>query len=94
MKKRLRRYATHAGRATLHISRWTLYVSGALLVLLAIIFSIAFFLLPKVAQQKSELEQYLSQRSNRQVRIDTLQAYWDGLHPGARITGLQVFAAD
>ena len=94
MKERLRRYATHAGRATLHISRWTLYVSGVLLVLLAIIFSTAFYLLPKVTEQKSKLELYLSERSNRQVRIESLQAYWDGLHPGARITGLQVFDAD
>ena len=94
MRKRLRQYAFHIGRVTLHVSRWTLYISVVLLVLLMIAFSIARYLLPMITEQKPNLEQYLSQRSGHQVRIDSLHAYWDGLHPGARVQGLQVFAAD
>lgn len=94
MKKRLRQYAFHVGRVTLHVSRWTLYISAVVLVLLTITFGIARYLLPMITEQKTNLEQYLSQRSGHQVRIDSLHAYWDGLHPGARVRGLQVFAAD
>ncbi len=94
MKKQLRQYAFHIGRVTLHVSRWTLYISAAVLVLLTIVFMIARFLLPMIAEQKPNLESYLSQRSGHQVRIESLHAYWDGLHPGARLQGLQVFAAD
>ncbi len=94
MKKRLRQYAFHIGRVTLHVSRWTLYISAAVLVLLTIVFIIARFLLPMITEQKPNLELYLSQRSGHQVRIETLHAYWDGLHPGARAQGLQVYAAD
>ncbi len=94
MKKRLRQYAFHIGRVTWHVSRWTLYVSAALLVLLAVVFAIARYLLPMIAEQKPELELYLSQRSGHQVRIESLHAYWDGLHPGAKLGGLQVYAAD
>src|SRR3989344_929904 len=94
MKKRLRQYAFHIGRVTLHVSRWTLYISAAALALLTVVFIIARFLLPMITEQKPNLELYLSQRSGHPVRIDSLHAYWDGLHPGARVQGLQVFAAD
>ncbi|HSW52587.1 MAG TPA: DUF3971 domain-containing protein, partial [Sulfuricaulis sp.] len=94
MKKRLHQYAFHIGRVTWHVSRWTLYISAALLVLLTIVFIVARFLLPMIAGQKQNLEEYLSQRSGHQVRIESLHAYWDGLHPGAQVRGLQVYAAD
>lgn len=94
MKKRLRQYVFHIGRATWHVSRWTLYVSAAAFALLVVAFAIARFLLPMIAERKGDLEQYLSQRSGHQVRIESLDAYWDGLHPGARVRGLQVYAAD
>lgn len=94
MKKRLRRYAFHIGRATWHVSRWTLYISVAVLVLLAVTFTVARFTLPMLEERKPDLEQYLSQRSGHQVRIESLHAYWEGLHPGAKVMGLQVSAAD
>lgn len=94
MKRRIRQYAFHVGRATLHVSRWTLYVSAVLLVLFVIALVVARFLLPSIAEHKSDLEQYLSQRSGHQVRIESLHAHWEGLHPGARAQGLQVYAVD
>ena len=94
MKKRLHQYVFHIGRVTWHVSRWTLYISAALLVLLTIVFIIARFLLPMIAGQKQNLEEYLSQRSGHQIRIESLHAYWDGLYPGAQLRGLQVYAAD
>lgn len=94
MKKRLHQYVFHIGRVTWHVSRWTLYISAALLVLLTIVLIIARFLLPMIAGQKQNLEEYLSQRSGHHVRIESLHAYWDGLYPGAQVRGLQVYAAD
>lgn len=94
MKKRLHQYAFHVGRVTWHVSRWTLYISAVLLVLLTIVFIVARLLLPMIAEQKRDLEEYLSQRSGHQVRIESLHAYWDGLYPGARVRGLQVYATD
>ncbi|HYA37142.1 MAG TPA: YhdP family protein [Candidatus Methylomirabilis sp.] len=92
MKKRLRRYAVHVGRFTLRVSRWSLYVSAVVLALLAVLFTVTSFLLPRLAQQKSDLEEYLSRRSGHQVRIESLHAYWDGLHPGALASGLEVYS--
>ena len=94
VKKRIRQYAFHVGRLTLHVSRWSLYISTVLLVLFTIAFVIARFLLPTITEHKPDLEQYLSQRSGHQVRIESLHAYWEGLHPGARAQGLQVYAVD
>lgn len=94
MKKRLRQYAVHIGRITLHVSRWTLYLSIVVLALLAIALTVVRYTLPMIEQRKSDLEQYLSKRSDHRVRIESLHAYWDGLHPGAKVTGLQVYAAD
>ena len=94
MKKRIQRYAFHIGHWTLRVSRWTLYASAAMLVLLAIVFTVARFLLPMLEERKPDLEQYLSQRSGHVVHIESLHAYWDGLHPGAQAKGMQVYAAD
>lgn len=94
MKQRLRRYAIHVGRVTWHVSRWALYLSIVVLVLLAAALTVARYTLPMIEQRKSDLEQYLSNRSGHRVRIESLHAYWDGLHPGAKVTGLQVYAAD
>ncbi|MHB8534261.1 MAG: YhdP family protein [Sulfuricaulis sp.] len=94
MKKRLHRYVIHVGRATLHVSRWTLYVATALLILLAITFAVARFTLPMIEKQKPALEKYLSSRSGHMVRFESLHAYWDGLHPGAQVTGLRMYAPD
>jgi uncharacterized protein (TIGR02099 family) len=94
MKKRFQRYAFHIGHWTLRVSRWTLYASAAMLVLLAIVFTVARFLLPMLEERKPDLEQYLSLRSGHLVRIESLHAYWDGLHPGAQANGMQVYATD
>ena len=94
MKKRLRQYAFHLGRVTLHVSRWSLYLFAVVLVLLTIVFIVARFTLPMIEQRKPDLEQYLGLRSGHPVRIESLRAYWDGLHPGAQVKGLQVYASD
>jgi uncharacterized protein (TIGR02099 family) len=94
MKKRIQRYAFHIGHWTLRVSRWTLYASAATLVLLAVVFAIAHHLLPMLEERKPELEQFLSLHSGHRVQIESLHAYWDGLHPGAQVKGMQVFATD
>jgi len=94
VKKKIREYAFHVGRLTLHVSRWTLYVSLVLLTLLTIALVIVRYMLPTITEHKQNLEEYLSQRSGHQVRIESLDAHWDGLYPGARMQGLQVYAAD
>ncbi len=94
MKKRLQSYAIHVGRFTWHVSRWSLYISTAALFLLVLVLGAVRLVLPVLAEQKPDLEQYLTQLSGHKVRIESLHAYWDGIHPGAQAQGLQVYDDD
>lgn len=87
MKKRLRRYAFHVGR-------WTWYASAGVLVLLALIFTLARIYLPTLAEKKPELEAYLNRMSPYPVRIESLATYWEGLYPGLRAHGVEVYAVN
>ncbi len=92
MRKKIQRVAFHLGRWTLHVSRWTLYVLAGVLVLLAIVLTLLRVALPTLAKNKTEIEQYLSERTNYSVHIAELQTYWDGWHPGMRIQGLDIYS--
>lgn len=65
-----------------------------MLALLAVFFTALRLTLPMVAEKKSEIEAYLSHKTMHRISIETLDAHWDGLHPGLRIRGLQVFPLD
>lgn len=94
MKKKLRGFAIHVGRLTLHVGRWTWYGAAAVLLLLAVAFTAARVLLPALAERKGEIEAAINRHSPHPVRIERLTTYWDGLHPGLHVRGLQVYGAD
>ena len=87
VKKKLRRYLFHVGR-------WTWYTGAAVLLLLVVGFTTARLLLPQLAERKDEIEAAINRVSPHAVRIEKLSTYWDGLHPGLHVHGLQVLAAD
>src|SRR3989344_7282307 len=87
MKKRIR-------RASRHVARWTWYTGAAALLLLAVAFTSARVLLPHLADRKDQIESAINRVSPHAVRIEKLSTYWDGLHPGLHVHGLQVLAAD
>ena len=80
-------------RSLQHTLRWVYYLGAATLALLAIAYTAARLLLPQIETRKAEIEDYLSARTAHVVRIETLEAYWDGLLPGVHIRGLNVASA-
>lgn len=87
MKKRIR-------RASRHVVRWTWYTGAAVLLLLAVAFISARVLLPQLAERKDQIEAAINRVSPHAVRIEKLSTYWDGLHPGLQVQGLQVLSPD
>jgi uncharacterized protein (TIGR02099 family) len=92
MRRKIRRFAVHIGRWTWHVSRWTLYLSAGVLVLVALALTLLRVALPTLAKNQSELEQYLAEKTGHPIRIGEVQTYWDGWHPGMRITGLDIYS--
>ena len=92
MPKRIQRFAFHLGRWTWHVSRWTLYLLAGVLVLVALALTLLRVALPTLAKNKSELEQYLAEKTQYPIRVGALQSYWDGWHPAMRITGLDIYS--
>lgn len=90
MKHTVGPYAGRARRA----ARYAAYAVASLLVLLAALHLAARAVLPRLAERKADLEAYLSAKTDRPVRIDTLEAYWDGIYPGARLQGIAVTGAE
>lgn len=87
MKKRIR-------RASRHVARWTWYAGAVVLLLLAVAFTSARVLLPHLADRKDQIESAINRVSPHAVRIEKLSTYWDGLHPGLQVRGLQVLGPD
>lgn len=67
-------------------------MSAGVLVLAALALTLLRVALPTLAKNKSELEQYLTEKTENPIRIGELQTYWDGWHPGMRITGLDIYS--
>ncbi|NIO39791.1 MAG: AsmA family protein, partial [Burkholderiales bacterium] len=67
-------------------------MSAALLVLVALALTLLRVALPTLADNKSELERYLTKKTEHPIRIGELQTYWDGWHPAIRITGLDIYS--
>ncbi len=92
MRRRLHPFTLKVGRSVLRLGRWTLYACAGLLVLLGAAALALRLMLPALAQQKSRIEQFLSERSGQLVRIDELQAQWQGWRPVLRASGLEIFS--
>lgn len=93
MRSKFHRFALRIGRGTTRIGRWTWYASAAILAVLALIFALVRIGLPALAEKKVEIENFISDKSSYPVRIGKLDAYWEGLRPGLRIQGLEIFSS-
>lgn len=84
--------ATWAGRhrGLRYCGRALGYGAAALLVLLAIVFTLARVWLPSVAEKRQEIADFLSERSGYRVSIERIEAYWEGLNPGVRAYQFEV----
>lgn len=80
-------------RHALRVGRWSAYAGTAIVILAAAALLATRLWLPTLAQNKDEIERRLSERSGRVVRVQAVEAYWDGLHPGLRLEGVQLRAA-
>lgn len=92
MKLSLSRYACRLGRVSRRFGRWTGYTAAGALVLVLALYAVAHALLPRIDGKKTELEDYLTRTSGHTVRVEKLQAYWDGVFPGMHVHGLNVYA--
>jgi uncharacterized protein (TIGR02099 family) len=79
-------------RAGLAVAGHSLWIGGGLLALLTVLFVVARLLLPGVADRKGDIESYLSRAAGQRIEIEKLGAHWDGLNPGLRAEGVNVFA--
>lgn len=75
-------------------ARLTYQLAAVALVLLVLAYTVGRLWLPQLAERKTEIEQYLSQRSAYHIQMDALEPYWDGLNPGMRVSGFKVYAPD
>ncbi len=94
MNPRYHRYRPHISRVARRAARFVWYGTAAVLVLLAVLYTVARLMLPQLAERKAEIEQYLSAKSDHTVRIEILSTFWDGLYPGVFIEGLRIYAGD
>lgn len=92
MKLDLPLHGRRLGRLLRPVARWGYYLGAAMLVLLAVFYTVARLWFPQVEAKKAEIEAYLSQRTAHDVRIDKLTTYWDGLLPAIAAHGLQIAA--
>ena len=93
MRKKLRPSLQHLKRSARHVGRWMWYLSAGLLAAIAIVFTVARVGLPALVAKKTEIENFLTDKTTYPVRIADLEAYWDGLRPGLQIKGLEIFSS-
>jgi uncharacterized protein (TIGR02099 family) len=65
-----------------------------LLIGLAVVVTIGRELAPQVSHYRSDIEAYLSQRMDVQVRLGGVGLNWEGLSPELRLDGLQITSPD
>jgi len=82
-------------------SRWRLAarIAGWALVALYFLFaaallSLRYWILPKVAEYRSDIEQYASQALGQRITIGAIEAGWQGLRPELLLVDVTVFDRD
>ena len=74
--------AYHSGRTARFTVRWCWRIVLTLYFLFAVLFLVLrFFVLPNLERYKPEFEQFASQRLQRVVKIESMQARWQAWHP-------------
>ncbi len=74
--------------------RWLRNMGLIFLVLVTVVVVVLKVWLPSLGDKKAEIETYLSQKSNRPVRIGKLEAYWHGLYPRLLVEDLYLLSED
>ncbi len=64
---------------------------AAVIVFLAILFSVARILLPQVPQYRTRVEQWASQVIHQPIAIEQMQAAWHGLEPVVRLSNVTIY---
>ncbi len=80
-------------RHALRVGRWSAYAGIAVVILAAVGLIATRVWLPMLAENKNEIERRLSELSGQVVRVQAVEAHWDGLHPGLRLVGLGLHAS-
>jgi len=78
----------------LAICRWSWYLTVASVVAAALVVTVLRVWLPSLSNDKDQIEAFLSERAPRPVKIERLEAYWEGFHPRLRAQGLSVLSED
>ena len=73
-----------------HTWRWTLRLSVVLLLLIGLLVALSWVLLPRIADYRAELEEAISERLHVPVRIERLEARWEGWNPVLRLRGFSL----
>jgi len=80
-----------------HLRRCGCWLRNMSLIFLAVVVVVVVVLkiwLPSLGDKKAEIEAYLSQKSNRPVRIEKLEAYWRGFYPRLLVENIHLLSED
>ncbi len=81
-------------RVAARIVGWTLFI--AYLLFAGAILALRYWILPKVSEYRSDIEQYAYRALGQRITIGAIDADWQGLRPElllANVTGLRATAA-
>ena len=97
------RNALHAWRLRLpspvkhalrRIAHWTLHSTLGVAITIALLFAATYLWLPSLlTERKVEIESYLSRKAGNPVTLGTLDPFWVGLNPGARVQDFRMDSA-
>ena len=79
-------------RLAARILGWTLLI--AYLLFAAILLALRYWVLPKVAEYRSDVEQYASKVLGTRITIGAMEADWQGLRPELLLANVTVFDRD
>ena len=90
IKTKFRQHLRRLGR----YSRYFLYLGIFLNVLLAALYGTARWYWPEILARHVDVEQLLSQATQRKVDVARVEPYWDALYPGVRISQIVLYGND
>jgi len=79
-------------RVAARIAAWALVVLYFLFA--AALLSLRYWILPKVAEYRSDIEQYASKALGQRITIGAIEADWQGLRPELLLANVTVFDHD
>ena len=79
-------------RVAARVAGWTLLIVYFLFA--AILLALRYWVLPKVAEYRSDVEQYASKVLGTRITIGAMEADWQGLRPELLLANVTVFDRD